>query len=169
MVVNARFRRTEGTHMIGATIPRPELPPAAEPDPFDAVPDGDVPGRRGGALGGAALLLAAALAGAVPMVSASGTDLPGRPLLGLAYVLTVPGVAVAALLRLPSRLASWVLAVATSLGALLLLATAQLVTGLWSPVSTQVLLSAAAVVATIGELLRPPALPSRPEHHARPR
>jgi hypothetical protein len=126
---------------------------APDERPAMTVPAMPAPRVRGP--GRAVLLVAVVVALAVPVISASGSELPGRPVLGLLYVLAVPGVAVAALLRLPGRLASFVLAVAVSLAALLLVATAQLVAGLWSPIGTQVLLSGIAVLATAAELLRP--------------
>jgi hypothetical protein len=128
-----------------SSAPSPALSSGPSPAPASRPPR--TPGRP-------VLLLAAVLALAVPAISASGSDFPGRPLLALAYVVAVPGVAVAGLLRLPSRLACLVLAVAVSLGALLLLATVQLTAGLWSPITTQVVLSCVAVVATTAEMLR---------------
>jgi hypothetical protein len=71
---------------------------------------------------------------ALPAVAVLDLALPGRPVLALAFVLLVPGVPVAALLRVPEPLLAGSLAGAISLATALLGATIQVMTGWWHPV-----------------------------------
>lgn len=74
-----------------------------------------------------------ALAVAVPTATALGLDFPGRALLALVFLLAVPGVPLVSLLRIPDALLAGSLAGAVSIGVTLLMSTAAVVSGAWSP------------------------------------
>lgn len=116
-------------------------------------------------------LLAAALVAVVtPLVAAVDLDVPGRPVLAVLFVLSVPGVPLAWLLRLPSTLLRVALAIALSISTALLLATVGLAVGWFSPLGWTSISSGVALVATALALLRgprrstvPPTAPPAPE------
>jgi hypothetical protein len=87
------------------------------------------------------MLAAAVLAVAVPAVTALDLRFPGRSVLALAFLLTIPGVPLVALLRLPDVTLRLSLAVAGSMAASLVLSTASLVAGWWHPLAATCLLS----------------------------
>lgn len=106
-------------------------------------------------------LVALAVAVLAPLLSALDVHPPGRLLLALLFFLLVPGVAIAELLRLPSELASWGVAVGTSLGLNILVAQAGLVLHFWHPLAGTVLLAVLSVALLV--LARR----MRPRDHAR--
>ena len=110
------------------------------------------------------LLLAgtAVLAVLVPVLSAVDAALPGRTTLATLYVLAVPGYPLAVLLRLPDRVLTLALTIATSLAALLLVATVQVTSEWWSPTASATALSVSALA------LLPFALRSGPAHPREP-
>lgn len=79
------------------------------------------------------LLAVAVLAIAVPAIASSDLAVPGRAALAVAFVLCVPGVPMVMALRLPSRLLSTALALATSLAVAVIHGTAAIVMGWWHP------------------------------------
>lgn len=125
-------------------------PPRQQPTSGDGVPAHER----------VVLLAAAVVALAVPVVAAVDADLPGRGLLAVLFVLTVPGVPLASLLRLPGKLLPAALAVALSLATALLLATAGLAAGWWSPVGWATVTAAIGLLATAWALRRLPAATS---------
>ncbi|MGK5172112.1 serine/threonine protein kinase [Geodermatophilus sp. CPCC 205761] len=136
----------DGASRIAEAVP----PPGQEPSTRDVAP------RRHPARERAVLLAAALVAVATPVVAALDVDVPGRPVLAVLFVLTVPGVPLAALLRLPGKLLPAALAVALSIATALLLATAGLGTGWWSPLGWAAGSSAVGLVATAWALTRLP-------------
>ncbi|TWH75330.1 serine/threonine protein kinase [Modestobacter roseus] len=123
------------------------------PDPAAAVPARHRARPAGDRV---ALLLGAFVAVATPLVAAADLAVPGRALLALAFVLTVPGVPLAVLLRVPDRLLRGALAVALSVAVTLLTAALQVVTGWWSPVGFAVGTAAVSLVATVVALREMP-------------
>jgi hypothetical protein len=113
----------------------------------------------------AALLAAAAVAVALPLVAALDLALPGRTVLVVLFVLTVPGVPLASLLRLPSALLATALSVALSIAVALLVATVALAAGWWSPLGWATAVAAVGLAATVLALTRAPARPA-PGHPA---
>jgi hypothetical protein len=107
----------------------------------------------------AALLLSVLIAVAVPTVTALNINFPGRAVLAVLFALTVPGVPGALLLRVRPPLLAWSLAVALSIAAALLTATAALLTRWWSPLGWSVLLAAVDVAGTGYALVRLRRLP----------
>ncbi|MFW3172991.1 serine/threonine protein kinase [Geodermatophilus sp. CPCC 206100] len=140
----------------GASRIAEALPPGPQPTPGDAVPHRNPAGER------AVLLAAALVAVATPVVAALDVDVPGRGLLAVLFVLTVPGVPLASLLRLPGRLLPAALAVALSISTHLLLATAGLGAGWWSPLGWTAVSAAVGVAATAWALRRLPAATPAP-------
>ncbi len=92
--------------------------------------------------------LSAVIALTVPMVTAFGVDLPGRGVLVLLFVLTVPGVPLVSLLRIPDNLLAPSLAGAMSVAASLLSATTAVVRDAWSPLAWAVGLAALHLIAS---------------------
>ncbi|MDQ1661027.1 MAG: hypothetical protein QOJ68_1007, partial [Blastococcus sp.] len=113
-----------------------------------------------------ALYASTVIAVAVPAVAAVDVRFPGRAVLALLFVLVVPGVPLASLLRVRDSLLASSLAGGISLACALLTSTAALTSGLWSPLGWAVGLAVAHVVATVAAHIRLRAVvPSR----ARPR
>lgn len=92
-------------------------------------------------------LLTVIFAVLTPIVTAIDGAFPGRPVLAVLYLFAVPGVPLAALMRLPSRLATLTLAVAISIAVQLLLGQAALIAGILSPVGAQTAPSLISLVA----------------------
>jgi len=107
-----------------------------------------------------ALVAVALLAVLVPLVATLDLDLPGRPVLAVAYFLLVPGVPLALALRLPSPLLSTALAVATSLAVAVVYGTVTIIGQWWQPVAGAWSVSLLALVLSLLAILRPP--PSTP-------
>ncbi|NIZ92040.1 serine/threonine protein kinase [Kineococcus rubinsiae] len=82
------------------------------------------------------LLLSLVLALTVPALAALDVDVPGRPLLAVAFAVLVPGLPLAMALRLPDLLVTLALAVATSFTWALLQGTLVLEVGYWHPVAS---------------------------------
>jgi len=99
-------------------------------------------------------LVAAAVALLAPLLATAGLHVPGRPVLAVTFFLLVPGVAFAELLDLPSVLASWCVAIGTSLAVNILVAQFELVLGRWHPLFAQWAVAVLAITMTIGILLR---------------
>ena len=76
-----------------------------------------------------------------PLLALLSAPVPGRVPLAVAFFLLVPGVAFGELLRLPSDLATWCIAIALSLAANILAAQAALVLGFWHPVAGSVVVA----------------------------
>ena len=74
---------------------------------------------------------------------------PGRTLLAVAFVLTVPGVTVADHLQLPHQCARWSVAVALSISCHVLAAQVMLFAHSWHPLASAVVLTALAVIAWV--------------------
>lgn len=92
-----------------------------------------------------AAVLSLGLSVLLPLCTLTGLSFPGRALLAVAYVLVVPGLAVADCLSLPSQLARWSLAVSLSLAGTILAAQGMLLVHWWHPLGAQLMLSATAV------------------------
>jgi len=76
-------------------------------------------------------------------------DVPGRSLLAIVSVLTVPGLPIALALPIPSRHVQFVLGIALSLAGLLIISTIQLLSGAWSPLAAQLILVMIGLIATV--------------------
>lgn len=87
------------------------------------------------------------LAIAVPIITAADISFSARPALALLYLLAVPGIPVAALIRLPSRLASVSLAIAISLAFQVLVAEGSLLASALNAVLGEVITSVVALAA----------------------
>ena len=107
----------------------------------------------------AALALAAVLSAVQPLLVLVDVQFPGRTWTALAYALLVPGLAIAAWLRLPSRLASWGLALAISIATQILVAMVMLQTGHWVPIASVLVPSLISWPFLFASLRRPRALP----------
>jgi hypothetical protein len=83
-----------------------------------------------------ALSVALALSVLQPLVVLTDVALPGRTWTAVAYALLVPGVPVAAWLRLPSRVATVGIAVAVSISVQILVAMVMLQTSHWAPTAS---------------------------------
>lgn len=94
----------------------------------------------------ARVLVAFAVAVLAPLLSALSADVPGRIPLALAFFLLVPGVAFAELLRLPSDLATWCVAISVSLATNILAAQSALVFGFWRPLAGSVVVAVISLV-----------------------
>jgi hypothetical protein len=140
----------------GASRTAEAIRPGQQPALQSGTPPRD-PARERAVLLGAALI-----AVATPVVAALDADFPGRGLLAVLFVLTVPGVPLASLLRLPGRLLPAALAVALSISTHLLLATAGLGAGWWSPLGWTAVSAAVGLVAAALALRRLPAAAPRP-------
>jgi hypothetical protein len=92
------------------------------------------------------VLVAVVVAVLAPLLALLSLDVPGRPALALAFFLLVPGVAFAELLRLPSELASWCVAVSLSLAANILAAQIALVLDFWHPLAGQTVIALGSLV-----------------------
>ena len=107
----------------------------------------------------AALALATVLSVVQPLLVMVDVQFPGRTWTALAYALLVPGLAIAAWLRLPSRLASWGLAFAISIATQILVAMVMLQTGHWVPIASVLVPSLISWPFLFFSLRRPRALP----------
>lgn len=96
----------------------------------------------------AAVLLSALLAVAVSLVAVADVAVPGRALLAVGFVLTVPGVPLVVRLRLADPLLASSLAVAVSLSCALLTATASVTLDAWNPPAWAFALAALHVAVT---------------------
>lgn len=101
-----------------------------------------------------ALLLSALVAVVVPALTALDVHVPGRAALAVLFVLVVPGVPAASLLRVRAPLLAACLAGALSIAAALLTATAALLTRWWSPLGWSVVLAAVHLAGTGYALVR---------------
>ncbi len=99
--------------------------------------------------GPVAQVLTGLLAVAMPIVTALGQSFPARPVLAVLYLLLVPGIPLAALVRLPSRLAAGTLAIAISLSVQVLVAQGSLMAGGLDAVVAEV----AASLLSVGALV----------------
>ncbi|MGY1856577.1 serine/threonine protein kinase [Modestobacter sp. SYSU DS0290] len=153
----------------GAAAPGTDV---AEPRPVQepAGADSPSPARHRARPGGEriALWLGALIAVVTPAVAAADLAFPGRTLLAVAFVLTVPGVPLAVLLRVPDRLLRGSLAGALSVAVTLLTATLQVVTGWWSPVGFAAGTAAVSLAATVVALRRTPRAAPRTAGTGRP-
>lgn len=104
----------------------------------------------------AALWTSVVVAITAPLVAALDLAVPGRTLLALAFVLMVPGVPLAALLRVPNALLSASLAVGLSISVLLLTSAAQVLFGWWHPTATAASVGLLSVVTAAVALERIP-------------
>ncbi len=95
-----------------------------------------------------ALGLSALVAMLLPTLVVGGIDPPGRAVLAVLFVVSVPGVPVAIALCVPDRRITTILAVALSLTTTLLAGALAGVTGYWSPTGAAVVIGALGVVAT---------------------
>ena len=96
----------------------------------------------------AALWIGLVVAVVTPAVAALDVEFPGRPLLALAFVVMVPGVPVAALLRVPHRLLAVSLAGGIGIAVALLTSTIAVQTGWWNPTAYAAGIAAVGVAAT---------------------
>jgi hypothetical protein len=137
----------------GASLAAEESRP---PRDVAAVPESGVPSRRFDRrrLERAALYAAALVAVITPVAAALDVSFPGRMLLALAFVVAVPGVPLASLLRVPSALVTTALAVALSISAALLTATVAVFTGWWSPLGWATAIAAVGLAVTVPALRR---------------
>lgn len=94
-------------------------------------------------------LLTGALAVAMPIITAVDHLFAARPVLALLYLLLIPGVPLAALMRLPSRLASATIAIAISLSVQVLLAQGSLTAGALDATGDEIVASAISVGALL--------------------
>lgn len=92
-------------------------------------------------------VLTGLLAIAIPVVTAADISFFARPALALLYLLAVPGIPLAALVRLPSRLGSVTLSIAISLAFQVLVAEGGLLVNGLDAVLAEVITSAVALVA----------------------
>ena len=136
----------------GATDSGVPVAPPAGPGTSAAVAPGFPAGRV--ALERATLLLTALVAVAVPLVTALDLHPPGRAVLAVLFLLTVPGVPAASLLRVRSPLLACSLAGALSIAAALLTASSALLTRWWSPLGWAVVLAAVDLAGTGLALVR---------------
>ena len=102
------------------------------------------------------LLAAGALAVLMPVVTGFGLDVPGRTLLALCYALLLPGLPLARLLGLPSRLASACLVVALSLAVQALVCVALLQVNLFNGLIEQILISSVTLGFIVPAIRRSP-------------
>ena len=105
----------------------------------------------------AVLWIGLVVAVVTPAVAALDIDFPGRALLALSFVLMVPGVPVAALMRVPHPLLAVSLAGGTSIAVALLASTVAVQTGWWNPTACAASIAAVGVAATGWALRRLPA------------
>ena len=123
-----------------------------QPETTQSVPGRPLQwGHRGEA---AALGVCAVVAIAVPAAAALDVSFPGRTVLAVAFVLMVPGVPLASLLRVPNAVLAGCLAGGISLATALLGATVQLTIGWWHPVGWAAAVAAVSLGATGAVLVR---------------
>lgn len=146
----------------GPTDPVLDLARAPDDGPFGPEDWAPVHGRRGRHLpppgrGGRRLATLAVLAvDALALgLTALGTTGPVRMLLGLAFLLAVPGWAVVGYLRLAWPAAEVSLTVAASLAVTLLGSEVMLWVHAWDPLTLQAVLGATSALLLVGQLLRP--------------
>lgn len=95
------------------------------------------------------LVLTMAVAALVLLLDVTELGVPGRGLLTTLSLLTVPGVPLALALRIPDLTVQLILGVALSLAIVLLVATVQVTTGLWSPTAAHAFLLAIGTAASV--------------------
>lgn len=136
--------------------------PAAEPDssvlpaPLRPRPHDLVAHRSGVDSRRLAVLATVGLAVLVPAVTILDVSFPGRSALAILFALTVPGVPLAVLLRVPAPLVTLSLAVGISLSANLVLPTTLLVAGWWHPVGGVAVLGNATLILSAYALTHMP-------------
>jgi O-antigen/teichoic acid export membrane protein len=100
------------------------------------------------------VVLAAAIALAVALLTGAGVSVPGEPVLAAAFLVWVPGAAAVGYLRLEDRLLAAALSVAASIAIGTLGAEAMLWTGTWHPRAGVVVLAALSALALLGQAER---------------
>jgi hypothetical protein len=93
------------------------------------------------------VLVLVVAAGAL-LISGLDGDVPGRGLLALLSLMTVPGIPLGLALPISERPVQLVAGTALGMAVLLLVSVAQLLTGTWSPVGAQLILLAIGLAAT---------------------
>ncbi len=120
----------------------------------DEPPTPAGPRPRDGLVAGLPEVVTVALAVAVPVLAATGSQLPGRTLLTVLSFLAVPGLALGRLLRLHSVLATAAVATALSVAIQLLVGLVLLDAGLFSPLAGVLVTSTIGLAAVAVGLLR---------------